>query len=84
MMPRNRANQSRQPTPGAPLGCISASLARRGCAGRSGRHELRTQNDLLFFFCFAPKAFGANRRKESGWVGLRTGEQLGAGVQSNA
>jgi len=29
------ANHSRQPTPGDRLGCISASLARRGCALRS-------------------------------------------------
>jgi hypothetical protein len=28
------AKQSRQPTPGARLGCISALVARRGCADR--------------------------------------------------
>src|SRR5437764_11558666 len=36
-----RLNHMRQPTPVARLGCISASLARRGCADRWARRRMK-------------------------------------------
>ena len=43
MMQLLLANNPRQPTPGARLGCNSASLARRGCAGVGRRNSINSK-----------------------------------------